>query len=99
MSNADEGLVKIVVELRDGPFERESFWAEPLGDDLFKLRNSPWFAFDLHFDDVVRAVAVCPGDLPRIVEVVRRSGHRTLRVIFSRETSEPERLELLRSLQ
>jgi hypothetical protein len=98
MGAADEGLVKVFVELRDAQFETESFWAKPLGADLYELRNSPWYAFDLHFYDVVRAVPDKPGEKPRILEVVRRSGHKTLRVLFPPEIGEPERLDMLRSL-
>lgn len=96
---ADDGeLVKVFVELRDAPFETESFWAKPLGVDLYELRNSPWFAFDLHFYDVVRATPDVAGEMPRISEVVRSSGHKTLRVLFTPEVSEAERLEMLKSL-
>jgi hypothetical protein len=99
MEPTEEDLTKVFVELpEDAPFETESFWAKPLGDDLYELRNSPWFAFDLHFYDVVRAIAEEPGEKPRIIEVVRRSGHKTLRVHFSPETSESDRDEMLRSL-
>jgi hypothetical protein len=95
---ADEELVKVFVELHDAPFETESFWAKPLGGDLYELRNSPWYAYDLHFYDVVRAVPDHAGEKPRIVGVVRRSGHKTLRVLFPPETAESERLVMLRSL-
>jgi hypothetical protein len=99
MAAADEGLVKVFVELDgDGPFASESFWARPLGDDLYELRNSPWFAFDLHFYDVVRAVPDQPDEKPRILEVVRRSGHKTLRVVFPPKVSERQRVRMLRSL-
>ena len=98
MSAADEGLVKIYIELGDGPIGTESFWAKPLGDDLYELRNSPWFALDLHFYDVVRALPDKPDEKPRILEVVRRSGHKTLRVLFPPEVGEDERLAMLRSL-
>jgi hypothetical protein len=98
MNGDDEGLVKVFVDLDDGPYGTESFWAKPLGNDLYELRNSPWYAFDLHFHDVVRAAAARPGEKPRIIEVARRSGHKTLRVLFPPETDEPERLQMLRHL-
>src|SRR5262249_51228047 len=98
MGAADEGLVKVFIELNDAPFETEFFWAKPLGGDEYQLRNSPWFAFDLHFYDVVRAVPDQPGEKPRIVGVVRRSGHKTLRVLFPPEVTEQERLDMLNSL-
>jgi Domain of unknown function (DUF4265) len=95
MGLADENLVKVFVELRGAPFETESFWAKPLGNDEYELRNSPWYAFDLHFYDVVRAVPDGPDEKPRILEVIRRSGHKTLRVLFPPETKESRRLEML----
>ena len=98
MGSTDEGLVKIFVDLYDAPFETESFWAKPRGSDLYELRNSPWYACDLHFGDVVRAVPDRPGEKPRITEVVHRSGHKTLRVRFPAEVDESERLEMLQSL-
>jgi hypothetical protein len=98
MGADEEGLVKVVVELQDAPVGAESFWAKPLGDDLYELRNSPWFAYDLHFGDVVRAVADRPGERPRVVEVVRPGGHRTLRVLFRREVGEAEQREMLKTL-
>jgi hypothetical protein len=99
MGAPEEGLTKVFVELPEGaPFETESFWAKPLGDDLYELRNSPWFAFDLHFYDVVRANAEEPGAKPKIIEVVHRSGHKTLRVLFSPEISESDQAEMLKSL-
>src|SRR5262245_56293650 len=90
MGAADEELVKVFVELRDSPFETESFWAKPLGGDLYELRNSPWYAYDLHFYDVVRAIPDQPDERPRITGVVRAGGHKTLRVLFAAELAEAE---------
>jgi hypothetical protein len=94
----EEGLVKLFVELHDAPFARESLWARPLGDELYELRSSPWYAFDLHFADVVRAVSDGPDEMLRILDVVRRSGHKTLRVLFPLDLAEAEKLEMLQSL-
>ena len=95
----DEALTKVYIDLpEDGGPSSESFWARPLGDDLYELRNSPWYAYDLHFYDVVRALADAPDDKPRIREVIKRSGHRTLRVIFSDGTDPDTQSALLRQL-
>jgi hypothetical protein len=91
-------LVKVFVEPHDPPFEADSLWAKPLGGELYELRSTPWYAFDLHFLDVVRAVPDQPGSKPRIVEVVRRSGHNTVRVSFLPEIGEAERVEKIRWL-
>jgi len=98
MAIAEEQMVKVFVELHDALYETESFWAKPFGSDLYELRNSPWYAFGLHFYDVVRAVRSKPDEKARIIEVVRPSGHKTLRVVFPLELSEADRLEMLRSL-
>ena len=96
---ADERLVKIVVNLPgEGSFAGESLWAKPLGNDLYELRNTPFSAHDLHFKDVVRAVAPSPDRIPEVVEIVRRSSHRTIRVIFAPELSADEHTRLVRKL-
>jgi hypothetical protein len=81
-----EKLVKVYIGLPENESCRsESLWAKPLGDDLYEIRNTPFFAFDLHFCDIVRAIAVSPELKPAITEVVQRRGHKTLRIIFSKE--------------
>jgi hypothetical protein len=99
MGKRDEELTKVLIDLpgEKGP-SGERLWAKHLGGDLYELRNSPWFAYDLHFYDVVRAVPTKPGEVPRFVKVVRRSGHKTLRVLFAQETAEADRLAMLREL-
>jgi len=91
-----EQLVKIRADAAESyradenGIEGESFWAEPLGADRYRLRNSAWYVYDLHFLDIVRAVPREPGHLPTIVSVVERSGHQTLRVLFDAATPEYE---------
>jgi hypothetical protein len=92
-----EELVKIRIELPDDEkYGGESFWAKPLGNDLYELRNTPFLAFDLHFRDIVRAVTETPDQLPLIREVVERSGHKTLRIIFQKATSDEKQQILSR---
>jgi hypothetical protein len=76
----------------------ESFWAEPLGDDLYRLDTIPFYAYDIHYRDVVRAVPQEPGAMPTVIEVVRPSGHKTLRVMFEARLSPEEVEHLLESL-
>jgi len=97
----DEKLTKIHIDLphRWGT-GGESMWAVELGGDPYELRNTPFYAYDLNFGDVVRAVPESSDLKPEIREVVRRSGNRTLRVWFKKETvAEDRALELLRSLK
>jgi hypothetical protein len=95
----EEQLVKIHLELPNHKGSGgESFWAKPLGENLYELRNSPWFAYNLHFMDVVLAIADSPDKKPGIIKVVQRSGHKTLRVWFLPEFPADQRMNLLASL-
>jgi hypothetical protein len=95
----DEALTKIHIDLPlHWGASGESLWAEELGGDLFEIRNVPFFAYDLNFADVVRATSDAPNLKPEIREVVKRSGHRTLRVFFREAYPEDARADLLKEL-
>jgi hypothetical protein len=57
----------------------ETLWAKDLGEGLFELDNTPWYANGCALGDVVRCkpTARSPAEF---VEVVRPSGNRTVRV-------------------
>jgi hypothetical protein len=99
-----QGLVKVIADVAPGdPWERatESLWAEPLGDDRYELRNSPWHARDLHWGDVVRCIPP-QGDAPeppRVVEVLEPSGHAGFSVFFYESTGDELREATLRNLE
>lgn len=89
-------LVKVIVDLPNHwRTSGESMWARPLGDDLYELHNSPFSAYDLNYLDVVVAVSAEPHLKPQICRIERRSGHRTLRLIFKATTERPERDKIL----
>ena len=97
--NEAEKLTKVCVDLPNHwATGGESMWAVDLGDDLYELRNVPFHAYGLNFGDVVRATADSPDLKPEIRAVVRRSGHRTLRVVFTGEQVESRMIALLESL-
>jgi hypothetical protein len=64
-------------------FKGESMWVRNLGDDLYEIRNIPCCAYGLNYCDVARARADAVELKPEIREVVRWSGHRTLRASFA----------------
>lgn len=73
-------LVKVRFDLpSDAPTPVETLWAEPLGESLYRLDNTPWYAKGCALDDVIRCEETAE-DLPRFVDVVRPSGNRTVRV-------------------
>lgn len=73
-------LTKIAIDLPEGaPTQQETLWAERLGQNLFRLDNTPWYARDCALDDVIFCEEK-EGQLPRFIRVVRPSGNRTLRL-------------------
>jgi hypothetical protein len=80
----EEEFVKIVIDLPDAEdgVGGEGLWSVRVGEDLYEVRNSPWHTTDINFLDVVRAIAPAEDKNPVVTEVVRRSGHRTIHVVF-----------------
>jgi hypothetical protein len=75
-------FVRVVIPLDrdpgDGGPEDEWLWAEPLGSGRYRVESPPFFAYGVSHGDVVRAAEA--GDMPRVEDVERKGGHRTLRV-------------------
>lgn len=63
--------------------DSEALWAERVSADTFRILNSPFFAFDLSAQDVVRAEKV--EGAWQFVEVAERGGHSTYRVYLQNE--------------
>lgn len=83
MSAENEPLTKVHINLPNHwATDGESLWAMPLGNDLYELRNTPFYAYGLNWGDIVRAPTNKPELKPEVLEVVGHQGHRTLRVIF-----------------
>ena len=77
MPKSRKALTKIFVDLpHHWATGGESMWALPLGADLFELRNTPFYAYDLNFLDVVKAVPASHDEKPGILAIARRGGHR-----------------------
>ena len=54
-----ENLVKVSVTLTSNNIQNastETMWAEPLGNDLYRLQNSPFAAYGFSYLDVVKAI-------------------------------------------
>jgi hypothetical protein len=79
-----EALVRIRVPLESaagarGPAD-DWLWAEPLGSDRFRIESSPFFAYGVSRNDVVRAAVATGEEEPRLEDVLEKGGHRTLRM-------------------
>jgi hypothetical protein len=82
-----EKFVKIVIDLPDAELgvSGEGVWSVQVGEDLYEVRNSPWYSMDINFLDIVRAISPAEDKKPVVKEVFRRSGHRTIRVLILNE--------------
>jgi hypothetical protein len=69
-------------------YEVENLWAEPLEDHNFRILNSPFFVFDISFDDVVKAVA--NDSVLQYAGIARRGG--IPRIGFSCKMNAPLRI-------
>ena len=77
MSQDDE-MVKVL--LQDGD-EMETLWAVHLGKNLYRLDNSPFFAYRVSWEDIVEAEPDENGVLC-FSRMAVKSGNRTVRVIL-----------------
>lgn len=86
MTEQDEPNAKVLfrVQSQDGSVDVETLWAVDLGEDRYKLANSPFFAYSVSWDDIVFAPFTQEEQFPTFVRVVGKSGNRTIRVILER---------------
>ncbi len=66
------------------PVSAERVWAYSLGDNEYRIDNTPWFVRDLACDDVVSATAPDDASHPVFSHMVRKSEHLTIRIICFR---------------
>jgi hypothetical protein len=81
---SDEPTAKVLFRVpdTDGDATVETLWAIPLGDDLYKLDNSPFYAYGVSWQDVVFAPYDEQEGVATFRSVVEKSGNRTLRIFF-----------------
>ena len=80
---AAKSLVKILFELEAGwhGYETETLWAEPVGGERYRLRNSPFFAFGVSAEDIVFARS--EDGVLRFKGVSIAGGHSTYRIVLA----------------
>ena len=94
-----EGLVKIRVPLlgsaRESGFESETLWAEPLGDDRYRVWNVPVFAYNLDMRAVVECEPDPDGGFPVAVRVVEPGDCYAIRLYFRSDATDAQVHEVL----
>ncbi len=66
----------------EGGEDVETLWATPVGKDLFKIDNSPFYAYGVSWGDTVEAPWSDENGFPVFLRVVEKSGSKTVRVIL-----------------
>lgn len=79
-SEKHEGMVKVRFSDPAGA-NTETLWAKPIDANLYQLDNSPFFVYGVSWQDTIEAR---PGKdhVLEYVRCVRKSGNRTVRIIF-----------------
>jgi uncharacterized protein DUF4265 len=80
----DAGAVKVL--LQEDEYV-ETLWADRVGPNLYRLDNSPFWAYGVSWKDVVEAHPD-PDGMLRMTRVAEKSGHRTVRLMFDEGTEE-----------
>lgn len=58
-------------------------WAVDLGNNQYQLKNFPFYAYGVSYDDIVEAHTKYEDDpYPYMTKIIKKSGHRTLRIIL-----------------
>lgn len=63
----------------------ETMWAEKVDDDHYRLRNVPFYAYGISFNDVVAATGGPDG--LGFKQVVERGGHSTYRIFLEEDVT------------
>lgn len=78
-------------------YRAETVWATPLGDNLYRIENPPFFADNISYHDIVFAVDY-EGKL-LFKSVRQRSGHSTYRVMPAKDVSFAALIEYIEVLK
>lgn len=95
----NNGLVLIQARTRrNNGWSTGTAWAKRLGADTYQLKAPFHLIAGFNFDDVVRAQPVSGSPYPCVLEVVARSGYRTIHLAFDRFLPKSERTRILERL-
>jgi hypothetical protein len=98
-TDGHDGQVKIRVPLlgtaRQSGFESESVWAEPLGDNRYRIWNLPVFAYNLEMRAVVECAQDPDGGQPVAIRVVEQGDCYVVRLYFRDAASDAQIQEVL----
>lgn len=73
--------IKIRFDLKGEPVAGETLWAEPVGENLYRLLNIPFHAMGYAYDDIVRTKE--NNGWQEVVALEEDSGNGTVRIYFN----------------
>jgi len=86
-----EDHVRIQIVVRNSSrITKETTWARHLGDDLYEIKSPLHIVVGPHLHDIVRAKTVSGESVPSVIEVVKRSGYKTLHILFKNGGSDEQ---------
>jgi len=85
----DQVRIQIVVR-NSSKITKETTWARHLGDDLYEIKSPLHIVVGPHLHDIVRAKTVSGESVPSVIEVVKRSGYKTLHILFKKGVSDEQ---------
>ena len=76
---------KVLFRVSDGEggTNVETLWTSDLGNDKYKMDNSPFYAYSVSWNDIIFAPYNEDEGFPTFEKVIEKCGHRTIRVIFN----------------
>ena len=87
--------VKIRFNLQGNPINGETIWAEPVGKDLYRLLNIPYYAIGYAEGDIVHCVE--RGDWKEVINLEQDGGNGAIRIVFA-DSESPEAQHILDEL-
>lgn len=90
-NQTDSTLTKVFFELDTNDWhgnESESLWAEPVSSNRYRLRNTPFFAKDVSFEDVVFARQQAGNLIFESISIA--AGHSTYRILLEKNLPNAE---------
>ncbi len=90
VDKSSDSMVKIV--LTDDHGTVETPWATQVGKNLYRLENTPFFAYGVSYRDVVEAKPQKGEPRPVFTRVSEQGGHATIRVAAAGDKPVPQKV-------
>ncbi|MEQ8823086.1 MAG: DUF4265 domain-containing protein [Filomicrobium sp.] len=81
-----EKLVRVAIPLESNAWHGssvETIWANHIDGSLYRVENSPYFAFGLSYRDVIEAEKIDEGQILQFAGVRQHSGASTYRLLIN----------------